>query len=254
MRQPIEDTAPESELRRPADRRAATERCAEWLEWFGVTRLVTSAIAVVIVCAGGWWLLRAPQAPPESALPVAAANGSVGATLPLPSTVPPTSSLVGAPEDEQPSMLVVHVAGAVQSPGVFTLVAGSRVGDAIGFAGGATDTADSGALNLAAPLADGVRVYVPEVGEELPAPLPIDSSVGSGAAASNGAVVEAGPVDVNRATAAELERLPGVGPATAAAVIAERDRNGPFVSFADLERVPGIGPAKLAALDGFVVT
>lgn len=248
MRQPIDDTAPEVELRRPVERRALSDRGAEWLDWFGITRLVTSAIAVVIVCAGGWWLLRTPQAPPESALPVAAASGSVGVTLPQPSTVPPAVSGVAAPDDA-PSLLVVHVAGAVQSPGVFTLPAGSRVGDAIDQAGGPTSIADPGALNLAASLADGVRIYVPVVGEPLPIPLPAEFS---DAAAVDSA--PAGPVDVNRATAAELERLPGVGPATATAIIAERDRNGPFVSFGDLERVPGIGPAKLAALDGLVVT
>jgi len=62
----------------------------------------------------------------------------------------------------------------------------------------------------------------------------------------------AGPIDVNRASDAELQRLPGVGPATAAAIVTERDLNGPFSSFEDLERVPGIGPAKLAALTGLV--
>jgi len=220
----------------------------DWVEWFGVARMATSAVAVVVVCVGGWWLVRTPPPPPESSLPVAAAEVATGAaTLPPPSTTPVVMVAEG---DDGASSVVVHVAGAVLVPGVFELPAASRVADAIDRAGGPSDDAEVGALNLAAPLVDGTRVYVPVVGEEVPPAVdtPVaDSETGE-------AAEPLGPVDVNRATAVELEALPGVGPATAAAIVTERDRNGPFVSFADLERVPGIGPAKLAALDGMVAT
>jgi competence protein ComEA len=222
------------------------ERLREWVDWFGVTRLVTSALATVVVCLGGWWLIRAPSAPPESALPVAAAQVAAGSvTLPPPPTVDPPSG----PADLESSVVVVHVAGAVLVPGIFELPARSRVADAIDRAGGPAAGADPGALNLAAPLVDGTRIYVPVAGEDVPIEV---TAVDPGASEVD--AEGAGPIDVNRASTAELEMLPGVGPATAAAIVTERDRNGPFVSFEDLERVSGIGPAKLAALEGLVTT
>lgn len=246
MRQPIEDSPSEPVVARPVVDRSVPDRMRDWIEWFGLARLVTSALAVIVVCVGGWWLIRTPATPPESALPVAAAEVAAGSvTLPPPSTVESSAPEAGT---ESPSV-VVHVAGAVIVPGVFEFSAGGRVADAIDRAGGPSVDADVAALNLAAPLVDGTRIYVPIVGED----VPIDRAVPS-ADPSDAGDGPTGPIDVNRAGASELETLPGVGPATAAAIVTERDRNGPFVSFADLERVPGIGPAKLAAMDGLVTT
>lgn len=151
---------------------------------------------------------------------------------------------------DAPALVVVHVAGAVSVPGVYGLPDGVRVDAAIAAAGGALVDADPNALNLAAPLTDGSRVYVPRVGEDVPTAL---VPVGGSAAAP---AVPAAPtvVDVNRATAEQLDVLPGVGPATAAAIVTERERNGPFLGVDDLDRVPGIGPAKLEALRGLVTT
>jgi len=119
------------------------------------------------------------------------------------------------------------------------------VHDAIEAAGGVSGNADPDSLNLAAVVVDGSRVYVPVVGEEVPVvvgePTPPTVSVPA-------------IVDVNRAAAGELEQLPGIGPATAAAIITERDRNGPFLEVDDLQRVPGIGPAKMDLLRGLVTT
>jgi len=243
VRQPIEDSPSEPVVSRPVVDRSVPDKLRDWIEWFGLARIITSAIAVVVVCVGGWWLVRTPPAPPESALPVVAAEVAVGsATLPPPIRPQQTDTV-----DTDPSVVTVHVAGAVLVPGVFELPANSRVAGAIDRAGGPSAEADVGALNLAAPLVDGTRVYVPAVGEDVPiaigAPGPVVNED-----------VQTGPVDVNSASAGELESLPGVGPATAAAIVAERDRNGPFVSFADLERVPGIGPSKLAAMEGLVTT
>lgn len=136
--------------------------------------------------------------------------------------------------------VVVHVAGAVRRPGVFELASDERVLDAIEAAGGPLDDADLNQLNLAAPLSDGVQIRVPFEGEILPASNPT----------SGGGI---GPVDLNRAGVSELEALPGVGPATAAAITSWRDDNGPFRSVDDLLSVPGIGPAKLAAIADLVV-
>ena len=95
-------------------------------------------------------------------------------------------------------------------------------------AGGATDGADVDALNLAAPLRDGERIYVPVVGEDVPPPIAVPT----------GSSPPAGPIDLNRATAAELDELPGIGPATAQAIVAHRDSNGPFA----VGRRPRAGP------------
>ncbi len=141
-------------------------------------------------------------------------------------TLTPTSALVGA------STVVVHVSGAVRSPGVYALDATSRVVDAVDAAGGATADAELHLLNLAALVVDGQQIRVPIEGET------VVSQTATGG----------GPIDLNRADAVALQELPGVGPATAEAIVAHRDENGPFRSVDDLLDVPGIGPAKLAAI------
>jgi competence protein ComEA len=164
-------------------------------------------------------------------------------TGPASSQDPPTDATLPSP-----SVIVVHVAGAVVTPGVYELTSTARVQGAIAAADGPLPDADPNSLNLAAPLSDGSRIYVPRVGEEVPPSMTAtDAPTG---------VVEPGTtiVDVNEATAAALEELPGVGPATATAIVAERDRNGPFLSVDDLDRVPGIGPAKIEALRELVTT
>ncbi len=219
-----------------------------WLAWFGLGRLIMSACCVGVVVLGVAWLIRSPAPPTEAGLPFAtAATGPSGTTLPPPAragadeTSPP-----GQVESTVAARLVVHVAGAVVRPAVYELGSDDRVDAAITAAGGPTPDADLDGLNLAAALVDGQRVYVPRHGEVDPA------TVASGAPTpgATGATVTVapGPIDVNTATVDELQTLPGVGPATAAAIVDDRDRNGPFASIADLERVPGIGPAKLAAI------
>jgi competence protein ComEA len=141
-------------------------------------------------------------------------------------------------------VIVVHVAGAVAEPGVYELPAGSRVGGAIDSAGGPSRRADPAALNLAAPLSDGERVYVPKVGEAVPVTAVQNAPTGSAA--------RAGPIDLNRASAEQLDTLPGIGPATAAAIVDHREQNGPFARVDDLEAVRGIGPAKLEAIRDLV--
>jgi competence protein ComEA len=151
--------------------------------------------------------------------------------------------------------LVVHAAGAVAVPGVHRVPGGSRVADLLVAAGGPAPDADLDRVNLAAPLTDGERVWIPRVGEEAPPVVagtpPAPAPGGDGAGGAPGAA--AGPVDLNTATAVELDTLPGVGPATAAAIIEHRERAGPFRSVDDLLDVPGIGDAKLAQLRDLVV-
>ena len=241
---PVDDLEA-GELPRPEAAMPFGQLAREWVEWFGLTRLLTSAVAVVVVCAGAWFLVRTPPPPSEASLPVASSGGA-SSTAPA-VTLPVAPVETGPPPVATNSRVTVHVAGAVFLPGVYDLRPGSRVDDAVEGAGGATPEAELGRINLAAMLIDGDQIYVPAVGEDVPPAAP-------GSASAPSESTPSGPVDVNRASAGELESLPGVGPATAAAIVDERDRNGPFSSFDDLERVPGIGPAKLARLVGLVMT
>jgi competence protein ComEA len=137
--------------------------------------------------------------------------------------------------------LVVDVAGAVRRPGLVHVEQGTRVADALAAAGGATAKADIALVNLAAPLADGEQVLVPARG-----------TGGIGASAA-GPGSPAAPVDLNSATAEQLDTLPGIGPATAAKIISFRQQHGPFHSLAELDAVPGIGPARVEQLKGLVL-
>jgi competence protein ComEA len=156
--------------------------------------------------------------------------------------------------------LVVQASGAVVHPGVYRLSADGRVDDLVREAGGLAPDADADKVNLAAPLADGERIWVPRTGEtEVPAVVaggagsaggaaPTGAAApGGGGAGTTGATVPA-VVDLNTATAEQLDTLPGVGPATATAILAYRDENGPFASVDDLLEVRGIGDAKLEQL------
>jgi competence protein ComEA len=129
--------------------------------------------------------------------------------------------------------MYVDVAGAVRQPGVYRLARGARVVDAVREAGGAEADAELDAVNLAMALDDGVRIYVPRRGEADP--------MGT----SDSATVT---VHINTATAQQLDALPGVGPATAAAIVAYRTAHGPFSALDELAAVKGIGPAKLDAI------
>ena len=154
------------------------------------------------------------------------------------------------------SDLTVHVAGGVREPGLVRLPAGARVADALAAAGGAAG-ADLDRVNLAERILDGQRIWVPRVGESsVPVPVglaPTAEAGGSSHRRTDGGAASAGdsdsgPIRLNSADASALEELPGVGPATAAAIISYREEHGPFSSIDDLLEVRGIGPAKLAAM------
>ena len=151
-------------------------------------------------------------------------------------------------EDKGP--LVVHVAGAVRHPGVYRMRAGSRVDDAVERAGGARRRADLSALNLAAELEDGRQVLVP-LQVAAPGTTAGTGVAASGTAASGSAVAPAAPVvplNLNTATAEQLDELDGIGPATARHIIEYREAHDGFGSVEELDQVPGIGETRLAAL------
>jgi competence protein ComEA len=147
--------------------------------------------------------------------------------------------------------LAVHVAGAVAHPGLYPVSAGSRVADAVALAGGSVPRADLDRLNLAARLVDGQRVYVARRGEVV-SPEPVAAGLGVGAGDDPGTSSPAEPVDLNAAGLAALDSLPGIGPATARAILDERARRGGFRSTRDLLRVPGIGEGRFARLKDHV--
>lgn len=139
--------------------------------------------------------------------------------------------------------IVVHVTGAVQRPGVVTLESGDRVTDAVAAAGGATADARLDLVNLARLLEDGEHVHLPREGEEPPVP--------PGGAAGEG-TDPAGRVDLNHATAEQLQTLPGIGPAKAAEIVRHREEHGPFAVPGDLRDVAGIGEATFQRLADLV--
>jgi competence protein ComEA len=210
---------------------------------------VLVVLVAVALVAGAWLVLR-PSPRPDIAtlLPRATASGSsarsaatgADATGALAS---PTNAT--GPSGATGAVILVHVVGGVASPGVVRVPVGARVLDAVAAAGGATGDADLARVNLAAKLSDGQRVAVPRVGESIPSVV-VDS--GGGAETIDATGAPATPVDLNNATAAQLDALPGVGPATAAAIIAYRAQHGPFATVDALGDVKGIGPAKLEQL------
>lgn len=150
----------------------------------------------------------------------------------------------------EPQVFFVHVAGAVQNPGVYQLAEGARVFEAVNRAGGPTDEAALERINLAQPIQDGVQIYVPVKGDEGAPMVAAAPTVTSPAAASAGGAVK---VDINRAPSAELQRIPGIGPALAERIIRYRETNGPFRTVEDLVKVSGIGAATLEKMRPYAV-
>ncbi len=173
--------------------------------------------------------------------------------IPLePAPEPTPAEAEPASKPSQDSTLVVHVAGAVKNPGVYTLSAGSRVADAIAQAGGARADADTNALNLAETLQDGQQVYV-ATKTETPTTPPPTHKTASGAVQTPARKQARFPIDLNRASADELEQLPGIGPVLAHRIVEYRQQVGRFESVDELRNVRGIGSKRLEQIRPLVV-
>jgi len=157
-------------------------------------------------------------------------------SLPKPVTIAESGpGAAQASSSPSPSVtIIVDVAGAVRAPGVYEFAEGDRVIDAIERAGGSLAKADLSLLNLAAPLADGTQILVPRAGPP-GAIVPGGTTPGS----------SGGLININSASATELETLSGIGEVLAATIVEYRTQNGPFASVEDLMDVSGIGPATL---------
>jgi competence protein ComEA len=178
--------------------------------------VVYAAVAVALLLVGARAIRGEGGADSSYAV---AAGGSGGGTF----------SIGGSSGD-----LVVDVTGAVRRPGVYRMPVGSRVNDAVIRAGGPTGKAELEAVNLAARLADGQQVVVPE---RVP-----------GGAVGATAIGEDGPISLGTATVEQLEEIDGIGPVTAADIVEFRDGHGGLSSVDQLDQVPGIGPATMEAL------
>lgn len=156
-------------------------------------------------------------------------------------------------DDERGGPIAVHAAGAFVRPGLYRLPSDARVADLLDAAGGAAADASVDALNLAAKLEDGARVYLPRASEVTAGDLAAGSagmtgSTGGGGGAAAGSASAGGTVDLNTATLEQLDSLPGVGPSTAQAILDYRRERGRFRSVDELLEVRGIGDAKLASM------
>lgn len=237
-------TDPDEPVRRPR-RTAVAPRAAMILGAALVALALLLALRTVMTAPGS-----RPQAGPAATATAGAEENPAGGSPPAgpatgtgaaPSSGPGRTGVETGGTGE----LLVHVVGAVRAPGVVRLPAGARVVDAIEAAGGVREDAQTDQLNLARLVADGEQVRVPVVGEVVEAvPSPEEGATPSAGGTASGS----GPINVNTASATELERLPGIGPALAERIVNHRQAHGPFASLDDLTDVPGIGKAKLEAL------
>jgi competence protein ComEA len=183
-------------------------------------------LALLLLLAGGAALVLAGRFLPSS-------------SSPAPELAPVVSLSAGAGSDQSAPVrgpVVVHVVGAVRHPGVYRLPAGSRARDAVRHAGGVRAHADLGSVNLAALLADGEQVRVPQLAQP--------GSVGPGPGASSPPPI----VHLNGASAEELDALDGIGPSLAERIVGYRVAHGGFRSVDELDEVSGIGPVRLEQL------
>lgn len=211
---------------------------AAWLdaspaEVAGLAMLLVGAMVVV----GALWWTGRPV--PMAAVP---ATGSEASPQQPVATEAPPAALAGA------DTVTVHVAGAVGQPGLVHVPVGARVADAIEAAGGPVLDAETTRLNLAREVVDGERLEVPRMGEVVSDGAPGEAGTHAPGQEGAGAVRADGTLDLNRAQAADLEELPGVGPVLAQRILEWRDANGPFTEVGQLRDVAGIGEKTFQSL------
>jgi competence protein ComEA len=204
-------------------------------------------IAVVAILAGAWFWWQVAAGRPE-VVPLGEVTQSEGAPT------MPTGAGSPGPGDSQPGgsvRVVLHMAGAVLTPGIVELPSGSRVHEAIAAAGGSTAEADLDRLNLASVVADGQKIYVPRHGEALPADssatLATPSAGGAGADGA-GTAPNGEKTNINTAGVEELAALPKVGPVLAQRIVDWRKEHGQFKTVEELDAVDGVGPKMLETL------
>jgi competence protein ComEA len=209
--------------------RVAPGRRAAWSLW--VVGLLAALVVVGSTWSGRPEVEPAPVEPAPPASPAAGSSASPAAGSPA--ATPPA----GIAADSAVTV-VVSVVGSVARPGLVTLPEGARVADAVTAAGGLLPDADPASINLAAVVSDGQQVAVGVPG----------AAAAGGTVGGTDATSGAGPVDLNAATAPDLDALPGIGPVLAQRIVEHRESNGPFRTVEQLDDVPGIGPTTYAEL------
>ncbi len=233
----------------------------KYARFAGIAGLLIAA-AVYAMQSAGYLRLESSKSAAELQETAGAASETAGVASETAGTASETAADGGADTDrssalrdvvsetDQP-MIMVHVCGYVASPGVYELHEGARVYEAIDAAGGYVEEADQSYMNLAAELTDGMKIYVPGIGEEYTAGA---SELSSYMPGSGTAETAAGKVNINTADAAALQTLPGIGPSRAADIIAYREKNGAFAGIEDIMKVPGIKNAAFAKLEDMITT
>lgn len=221
----------------PTPRRALTGGPVEAARgWLRAHLAVVGIVAALALGLAGWQVLSARAVPLPT---VGVASASV-------SSVPAAAASGAGTPATSPKSIMVHVLGAVARPGVVSLPAGSRVADALAAAGGLSEDADPAQLNLAAPVEDGCQILIgtrASPSGEVRGP----GSVGGGTAPAAG-TSSGTQLDLNAATQAQLEALPGVGPVTAQKIIEWRTKHGRFTRVEQLQEIDGIGPKTYAQI------
>lgn len=207
------------------------------------TAMSVGVVALVVaILTGAWvWSARPHSESASPALAPAAALSSAPAAPGTPTVTAGASAKGSAPAGA--AGVVVDVAGKVHRPGLVHLPAGARAFDAVQAAGGALPGVSLDSINLAARVSDGQQIVVG------PGPVPAGVTGSSGA---SGSAARAGPVDLNSASADQLQSLPGVGPVLAQHILDWRAAHGQFTSVDQLGQVAGIGPTKFASLKSLV--
>lgn len=220
------------------------KRMDRWAEKLLGHKAVVVAMLVVVAAASG--LAMASFGGSTGSVSFERNDGSGASVESDAEDAPSDDTDVSLKKSSSAAEVYVDVDGAVASPGVYRLKDGARVSQAIDAAGGLTPEADVTGLNRASKVADGQKIYVPTVGEQQAAA--VTSGADSGASPTSGAGASSGLVNINTASAAELQTLSGIGPSMAQSIIDERTQNGAFASVDDLMRVSGIGEKKLAKI------
>ena len=167
---------------------------------------------------------------------------------PAPVVIPEEPVIEDTTTEDPAEYIIVHIVGAVANPGVFTLPSGSRASDALALAGGGTIEADLARINLAAVVQDGMQIRIPAFGEEIIPEAHAETAIPSTATPQP----NDGLININTATAAELQTLPGIGPVIANNIIEFRENNGNFTNIEALTNVSRIGPGTLANIRDFI--